>query len=279
LFRRYAQENGDDPLSTGQWLIGFGLGVVIAVLAFVARSLSSTGALAAALVGGVTFGAGGFIPGVLLILFFVSSSLLSRVGKVRKRSLYSAFAKGGRRDHGQVFANGFIAAALAFLYGYSGEGIWLVGAAGALAASNGDTWSTELGVLSRTSPRLITNWAKVEPGTSGGVTGLGTLAALAGSALIGLVGGWMGADVRLALGATVAGLIGALFDSLLGASVQGIFHCPSCDRETEKHPRHSCGTDTHHLRGWRWLNNDAVNFAASMVGALIAMGLWLLGGQ
>jgi uncharacterized membrane protein len=89
----------------------------------------------------------------------------------------------------------------------------------------------------------------------------------------------MGADARLALGATVAGLIGALFDSLLGASVQGIFHCPSCDRETEKHPRHSCGTDTHHLRGWRWLNNDAVNFAASMVGALIAMGLWLLGGQ
>lgn len=263
-------------MSACQWLIGFGLGLGIAILAYAAGSLSSTGAIAATLVGGVTFGAGGLIPGVLLILFFVSSSLLSRLGKARKRSLVSAFAKGGRRDHAQVLANGLIAAALSFWYGYSGDGVWLVGAAGALAASNGDTWSTELGVLSRSAPRLITNWMKVEPGTSGGVTGLGTMAAFAGSAFIGLMGGVMGVDAWLALSASLAGLIGALFDSLLGASVQGIFHCPSCDRETERHPVHSCSTETHHLRGWRWLNNDGVNLAASVMGALVAMGLWQL---
>lgn len=266
-------------MSTWQWLIGVGLGLGIAALAYAAGALSWTGALAATLVGGVTFGAGGIIPGVLLIFFFVSSSLLSRAGKARKRSLHSAFAKGGRRDHGQVFANGFIAAVLAFWYGYSGNGLWLVGAAGALAASNGDTWSTELGVLSRTSPRLITTWAKVEPGTSGGVTGPGTLAAFAGSAAIGLAGGLMGADVWLAMAASLAGLVGALFDSLLGASLQAIYRCPSCDRETERHPLHSCGAETQHLRGWRWLNNDGVNFIASVVGALVAMGLWSLVGR
>jgi uncharacterized protein (TIGR00297 family) len=267
------------PLNALQLSIGFGLGLGIALLAHAAGSLSKTGAIAATLVGGITFGVGGVIPGVLLILFFVSSSMLSRVGKAQKHGLHSAFAKGGRRDHGQVLANSLIATALAFLYGFSGDGLWLVGAAGALAASNGDTWSTELGVLSRTSPRLITTWASVEPGTSGGVTALGSMAALAGSASIGVVGGLMSTDVWLALGASIAGLIGALFDSFLGASVQGIFHCPSCDRETERHPLHSCGTETSHSRGWRWMNNDAVNFLASVVGALAAMGVWLLAGR
>lgn len=224
----------------------------------------------------VTFGAGGVVPGVLLILFFVSSSLLSRVGGGRKRALHAKFAKGGRRDHWQVLANGLTAAILSVLYGTSADPLWLAGIAGALAASNSDTWSTELGVLSRTSPRLITTWAIVAPGTSGGITTLGTLAAMAGSALIGVVGGLMSANVLLISSASYAGLIGAMFDSLLGASVQAIYHCPACDHETERHPVHHCGTETKHVRGWRWLNNDGVNFAASLLGAAAAMGIWAL---
>jgi uncharacterized protein (TIGR00297 family) len=264
-------------LNAWQWLIGFGLGLAIALLAYAAGALSITGAIAATLVGAVTFGGGGIVSGVLLILFFVSSSVLSRVGKRRKRSMHAKFAKGGRRDHGQVLANGLTAAVMSLLFGVSADPLWLAGAAGALAASNSDTWSTELGVLSRTPPRLITTWAKVAPGTSGGVTALGTLAAMAGSALIGIAGGLMSADVRLISSVSYAGLIGAMFDSFLGASVQAIYHCPSCDHETERHPAHSCGTETRHVRGWRWLNNDGVNFAASLVGAAVAMGIWALG--
>lgn len=276
MYRSYPHIYGDEALNTWQWLIGFGLGLAIALLAYAARALSRTGAIAAAVVGGITFGAGGVVPGVLLILFFVSSSSLSRVGGRRKRDLHTAFAKGGRRDHIQVLANGFIAAVLALLFGLSRSPLWLAGLAGALAASNSDTWSTELGVLSRTPPRLITNWKRVMPGTSGGVTGLGSLAALAGSALIGIVGGVMSSDHWLALAASCAGFMGAMFDSLLGASVQSIYFCPSCDRETERHPEHSCGAETQHLRGWRWLNNDGVNFAASLLGAAVAMGIWSL---
>jgi uncharacterized protein (TIGR00297 family) len=262
-----------------QWLLGFGLGFIIAVLAYAAGALSISGAFAAILVGGLTFGAGGVIPGVLLILFFVSSSVLSRLGGRRKRALHAKFAKGGRRDLGQVFANGLIAAGMALLFGICGNELWLVGLAGALAASNADTWSTELGVLSRNQPRLITTWTEVEPGTSGGVTALGTAAAAAGAAVVGVVGGWMGVDVWLAISATCGGLMGAIVDSLLGASVQAIYYCPACESETERHPLHRCGTRTHPLRGWRWLNNDGVNFAASFSGALVAMGIWFLSGR
>ncbi len=87
--------------------------------------------------------------------------------------------------------------------------------------------------------------------------------------------GWALAGALL-LATTVGGLVGSLFDSLLGASVQAIYWCDACQKETERRI-HRCGTQTRLLRGWRWLGNDAVNFFASIAGALVAMGIgWLL---
>jgi uncharacterized membrane protein len=75
---------------------------------------------------------------------------------------------------------------------------------------------------------------------------------------------------------TFAGLVGSLLDSILGATIQGIYRCPQCDKETERHPVHLCGSETTLIRGWRWLNNDLVNFIASVSGALTALGVWSL---
>ena len=75
--------------------------------------------------------------------------------------------------------------------------------------------------------------------------------------------------------ALASGLAGSLVDSLLGASVQAIYFCPACAKETEK-TTHGCGTPTQHRRGWRWLNNDAVNFVSSLIGALVATGIFTL---
>jgi uncharacterized membrane protein len=120
---------------------------------------------------------------------------------------------------------------------------------------------------------LITTGARVEPGTSGGVSLQGTLAALGGSAAIGLPAGLLAGEWRLAAAAVLGGLAGSLFDSLLGATVQAMYWCPSCQKETERHPSHTCGASTQPIRGWRWLGNDAVNFSASVVGAAT---VWLL---
>ncbi len=263
-------------MSVGSLLLGAGLAVAIAGLAFALGALSVGGALGAIAVGTLTFGFGGAVPAALLILFFVSSSALSRFGGARKRAIAAAFAKGSRRDLGQVLANGGMAAGLAVLLGLTGKDLWLAGVAGALAAVNADTWATELGVLARSRPRLITSGAPVEPGTSGGITLEGTLAAAGGAALIGVVGALMGGGWGLAAAALAGGVAGALFDSLLGATVQAMFFCPTCGRETERHPRHSCGTATKHVRGWAWLDNDGVNFAASLAGAIVSLALWSL---
>lgn len=263
-------------MSLASLLLGAGLAALIAGLAFAAGALSVSGALGAVAVGTLTFGLGGAVPAVLLILFFISSSVLSRFGGARKRAVAAAFAKGSRRDLGQVLANGGMAAGLAVLLGLTGNELWLAGLVGSLAAVTADTWATELGVLARQRPRLITRGTPVEPGTSGGITLEGTLAAAGGSALIGLVGGLMTRSGLLVAAALVAGVAGSLFDSLLGATVQAMFFCPDCGRETERHPRHSCGAETRHVRGWLWLDNDGVNFAASVVGTAVALAVWSL---
>jgi uncharacterized membrane protein len=76
--------------------------------------------------------------------------------------------------------------------------------------------------------------------------------------------------------AVAGGLVGSLFDSFLGATVQGIYYCDRCARETEL-PDHHCGKPARLLRGWPWLNNDIINFVASILGGLIvALLAWLL---
>jgi len=163
------------------------------------------------------------------------------------------------------------------------DDLWFFAAAGAMAAVNADTWATELGVLSPTPPRLMTTGQRVPAGTSGGVTALGTTAALGGGLFIGLMALALG-QMEAIWGSSplnghhlfwlvpisiLGGLGGSTFDSLLGATVQGIYYCPRCQKETEARV-HRCGQPTRHLRGWRWLNNDWINFASSIVGSLMA---------
>jgi len=261
-------------------LIGLILGIVIAVAAWRLRTLSRSGAYAAAISGGLIFGLGGLPWAVLLLTFFISSSALSRAFSKRKASLTEKFSKGSQRDWGQVLANGGLGAGLAVLHAFLPGQTWpWIAFAGAMAAVNADTWATEVGVLNPSPPRMLTTWQPVERGSSGAISWLGSLAALTGGGLVALLAylfypalGFTSIWVGVTLGA--AG--GSFFDSLLGATVQAIYWCPNCKKETERHPLHLCGAETSQIRGWSWLNNDWVNFGASLAGALLALGLYTL---
>jgi uncharacterized protein (TIGR00297 family) len=268
-----------------QFLSGFALGVTIAYLAFRARSLSRSGAYAAALVGTLIFGIGGWQWAVLLLTFFITSSALTRAFRKHKHGLDEKYSKGGERDAAQVFSNGGLPALFAVLHGLNPEALWpWIGFAAALAAVNADTWATELGALSPGQPRLIVDLRRrVEKGTSGGVSWVGTLASLAGSALIAALAGLLAAYALPTNGRTqlflliiTSGFVAALFDSVLGATVQAMYFCPQDRKETEKHPLHTCGAHTTHIRGWHWLDNDRVNLACGALGALLALGVHLI---
>jgi uncharacterized protein (TIGR00297 family) len=224
-------------------------------------------------VGTIVFGVGGWQWAMLLLAFFITSSGLSRLFKKHKQGLDEKFSKGHERDAGQVFGNGGLATAFVLVHAlYPESSLGWVGFAAALAAVNADTWATELGVLNPSSPRLITNLRKrVEKGTSGGVSLLGTLASLTGSALIAVLAALFTDHWLLFPLISLAGLAGSLFDSFLGATVQAMYYCPTDQKETEKHPLHTCGTGTVHIRGWEWLDNDWVNFACSLLGAVAAL--------
>ena len=260
-----------------QFLIGISLGALIGYGAYRAGALTRSGAWAAALTGGLIFGLGGLPWAVLLLTFFISSSVLSRTFVKRKEALSEQFSKGSRRDYGQVLANGGLGSLLVISLALQSDQGWQwVAFAGAMAAVNADTWATELGVLSPTRPHLITSRKVVERGTSGGVTLVGYLAALGGAGLIGAAAAFFTPDIAW-LGfvgiVVLAGLAGSTLDSLLGATVQAIYYCPQCQKETERYPVHGCGTETTQMRGWRWLNNDLVNLLCSLMGAMVAIGL------
>jgi uncharacterized protein (TIGR00297 family) len=256
-----------------RFLLGLGLSALIAGVAYCRKSLTRSGALAATAVGTAIFFGGGPWWFLALFTFFVTSTLLGRVGRARKAALAQDYQKGDRRDAMQVFANGGVAALCALMVMLA-PSPWLGGAVlGALATATGDTWATELGVLSRRPPVSLLGLRRVPAGTSGAVSLLGLVATLLGGLAIGGVGSLapvaLGtpAWVSLVVGA-VAGVGGSLVDSLAGATIQASFHCPTCDRACEV-PVHHCGTTTEHQRGPLWLDNDTVNLLATFTGALL----------
>jgi uncharacterized protein (TIGR00297 family) len=254
------------------------------------RALTIGGAVAAFVVGGLTFGAGTIGTALLLLAFFISSVALSRAGKARKRALVDV-GKAGARDAWQVLANGGVATVCilgwVFLDHSAAASAWFVAFAGAYAAATADTWGTEIGTLAAKPPRSILTGKPLVTGLSGGVSAPGTAAEVAGAVLIAILtplalllalpgtGVTLHALTVLLLPVFAGGFGGALIDSLLGAALQERRWCPACQRECEV-AQHGCGTPTEHRRGLPWLTNDAVNFAATAAGAAIAAGTWTL---
>jgi uncharacterized protein (TIGR00297 family) len=252
-------------------LAGLFVAILIALLAHRAHSLSRSGAVAAVIVGTVAVTAG-WSWGALLVAFFVASTLLSRWGAPRKEARTAGVvAKGGERDAAQVLANGgmFALAALLSLLVHPEWPGWAALGAGALAAATSDTWATEIGTLIGTTPRSVLTGRAVPPGTSGGVTIAGTLAAVAGAGFIATLVLLLAWSRSVALATLVGGAAGSTLDSVLGARMQARRWCDRCNRGTER-LIHDCGTSTRHDGGLVWLDNDAVNFLSTAAGGLLA---------
>lgn len=252
---------------------------VISGIAFWRGWLTRSGVVGALIVGTLIMGFGGWVWGILLGVFFVSSSMLSKFKEDEKREAAEKFEKGHERDIWQALANAGIASVIAVLSVLKPMDFWFPLFLGVMGTVTADTWATELGTLSKRPPRLITTGKLVEVGTSGGISPFGTLVSWVGGALIGLVGWGLGVGGwGLLLVGGFGGLAGSLIDSLLGATVQQIYYCDTCQKDTEREV-HKCGTVTRPLRGWSWLTNDWVNAISSVGGGAVAVLVWwTLGG-
>lgn len=272
------------------WIVGALCALIVSGAAYWKRSLSLSGMWAAAVMGAVYYGAGNLFWFGILLLFFVSSSAFSRFRGDRKRELEKSYAKSGRRDAGQVLANGGLGMLACLGNLIWPDPCWGYFFVGTMAAVTADTWATEWGGLSRTAPRSILTGRRIPAGTSGGVTLLGSAAALAGAVFIGgaawLLLGWTGeavfpggweavlALVKWGLIGGVSGIVGAFADSFLGATLQRMQRCVVCGKEVEVASH--CGYDTVPLRGLGWMSNDMVNLLSSLAAGVLAWGLGMI---
>ncbi|MFX0208775.1 MAG: DUF92 domain-containing protein [Candidatus Hodarchaeota archaeon] len=274
----------DIPLSR------FGLSIALngigVLLAFLKKHLKfPIGTLAAFLVGFILFIFNSF-TWLLLVAFFISSSLLTKFRAHLKLEVRDKFEKSGQRDAAQVLANSlppvFFVILLAYFSITDPLSPLFITIVTYFAAVNADTFSTEIGILAIPLPRWILDpRQKVEKGTSGGVTLLGSIAGALGSleiAFLYIIGVYLVTsssrspfDIGIAIGSVfLGGVLGNIIDSLLGGSFQGFYFCPICQIGTEKRIHLKCGrTKTRLVRGWEAISNDWVNLLSASIASLI----------
>lgn len=248
--------------------IGFILSLLIAFAAYRKKSLTLDGSVGATLMGTIIYATSGLFGTAVMILFFISSSLLSHFKKGLKEKVIRQFEKTGRRDVFQVFANGGVGLIYSMLFYITKNAAFLLMMAISFATANADTWATELGVLNRDNPISLRTFRRVEKGTSGAISLQGTAAALFGAMFIAVFAalGFKLAGLRMPgftffqsfILVTAGGFAGSLIDSILGATVQGVYYSDEIEGETEKSMYN--GRPTVLIRGFKFVNNDIVNF-------------------
>lgn len=250
----------------------FGLVLSIGVSSFAAskNSLDKSGMYSAALLGFYTFGLGGIKWAIPLLVFFISSSVITQIREVKNCEMDQYFEKSGARDRTQVYANGGIGIILVILYLYFREELFYRVFVIYIAAACADTWATEIGGLFKKTTISIRNFRKVNVGESGGVSLPGTIGALSGAFIIGVSSWFLINDPVFTAITAVCGFLGSLADSLLGATLQVQYKCSVCEKTVEK--KEHCGKITNYVRGYSLVNNNFVN----IVGGTSAVFIYLL---
>jgi uncharacterized membrane protein len=280
------------------------------------KSLDLSGSIAAFTVGFLSF-AVSYRMGLILIVFYQSSSMLTKIKEEKKRTLEKNYKMSGNRNFIQVFANSLLASVIAILfYIYVGEDevhinfaqvstrnifdvfkmeTWPTMSSQTIASylwsmylahyscANGDTWASELGILSLKEPRLITSFftRKVPRGTNGGCTFLGTLASCLGGATIGLTF-WLLSlfiitdklyideedtpmQVHVIAFTFICGFLGSMIDSLLGATMQATYYHEDLKmivRGDDVTAADLKSKSVQKIQGTDILSNEAVNFVS-----------------
>jgi len=219
--------------------------VAFAVVARALRAVTRPGAAAGGAACLLLYASAGPPAFATLAVLFLFTWISTRLGYRRKRELGVA-ERGEGRSAWQVLANLGVSALCALVFGITGNRLWLVASAAALAEAAADTVASEIGQTHGQNARLITNWKSVPHGTDGGVTLLGTAAGfIAGLAVaaIAAFGGMI--PVAQFWIPVAAGFAGMLVDSLLGATYQ--------------------------RRGW--MSNEAVNLLSTLAAAALALAI------
>lgn len=253
--------------------------VIVGYLFYRRKSISWSGLWALIGISTVLIWLNLLIPLVIMAGMFTSSSLLTALGKRQKAHAMDVAEKSGPRDYIQAFANLGAGIVFILLFYFTGKNILLAAFVGSVAGANADSWASEIGGLSRQRPVLITTFKKVPKGISGGITWIGTFGGVAGALFIALsafVLYWQilpyATLIALCLSSFIAGVLGFILDSYLGAVWQGLYK--SSSGQWQEYEQGGAKLE----KGYRWINNDMVNFlTTAMAGGIAALLYVFLG--
>lgn len=273
------------PFSGGdvyRFILAIILAGLVSSIAFSFKFLKPSGSVATFILATIIFSIGGWMWTIPILTFFILSSLLSTFNKSKKSFADSITVKGDVRDYVQVIANGCVPAFIIFIYFFDPDFKWFIIYLSAIASVTADTWSSEIGILSKKNPRNILTFKSEPHGTSGAVTLLGTLGGIIGAGVIASfvfllpqsASNFQNHPIIIIVIIILSGVVGNFIDSVLGASVQAKYACEICGKMTEKIQH--CDSPARFMRGIRWINNDTVNFLCGLSGAVIALILYSL---
>ncbi|MBU0662221.1 MAG: DUF92 domain-containing protein [Candidatus Diapherotrites archaeon] len=218
-----------DPVM-GELALLLGLLAVFSAISYVKNSLTNKGIIISNVLGIVVYRLGGMESFLVLIVFFIIAESCTRYARAKTGEVHE------RRTTSNIFGNAG-AAVVALALGAH------LAFFGSIASALADTVSSEIGMLSRRKPRLITTLEEVEHGTDGGVTILGLFAGALAAGVIGIIYFYINGNILVLPIMVFAGFAGSLIDSVLGAVFE---------------------------RGGK-MNNMEVNFIASICGGGIAI--------
>ncbi len=252
-------------LTQGHWgaylaAPGLGLRLLLAAVvnaalagaAYALRTVNRSGVIAGFLVGFVIYAFLDWQGYLLLMAFFVIGSAATKLGYRKKEAAKLAQEDKGRRGARHALANAGVATACAVFAAMTDYPVlFALAFAGAFATAAADTASSEIGQLLGRRTYLVTTFRPVPRGTEGAVSLEGTLAGIFASLLIAALGAalglfsWKGVPVVV-----FAAFVGTTFESIVGAA----------------------------LERRQLLDNEALNFLNTLVGALVAAAFawWVL---
>ncbi len=226
----------------------FAVSFVLSLLALKAKIADESGLISATIVGTITILFTDIRFFSVLLLFYILGSAVTKYKYSLKTSLGIAEPSGGARGFSNVFGNSLAPLFFAMNFGVTRESTFALAFISSVAAALGDTMASEVGKTAK-NVYLITNFKKVKPGTSGGISLIGELSAIFGCFMTFLFSLLLGlADLNYALPVILSSFLGIHVDSFLGATLE--------------------------KKGY--LNNSAVNFIATLFSGLFCYLLIIL---
>ena len=235
----------------------------ILFISYKKKQLSISGYIGAVIMAILLYGFGGSSYIYPLVVFFLTSSILSHFDKENIK------IKKSNRNISQVYANGGVALFICIINHFYYHDLMYPCFLASAAAANSDTWGTELGKMSNKNPIDIISGHEIAPGTSGGITLIGTIGSILGSFVIGIVGHYFYVSLNLLLLVIISGFLSSIIDSILGSTVQARYISADGLIITEKNKKLF-----YLFTGSNIINNDIVNLYCTLSGPFIFLLLF-----